>query len=89
MEREGGSLRPKDNAYMVRCAIIGELDMHAAARERCAIELNRRHPPCNAVWILDDDFVARRVIAECYLKVPPLTRDTRVKIKPRAPQTDT
>lgn len=34
------SLRPKDNAHMVRFAVIGELDMHAARRERYAIELN-------------------------------------------------
>ena len=34
------SLRPKDNAHMVRCTVIGELDMHAARRERYAIELN-------------------------------------------------
>ena len=34
------SLRPKDNAHMVRCAVIGELDMRAARPERYAIELN-------------------------------------------------
>ena len=74
---------------MVRCAVIGELDMHAAACERCAIEFNRRHPARNPVWVLDDDFVARRVIAEGDLKAPPCARDTRVEIKPRAPQTET
>ena len=34
------SLRPKNNAHMVRCTVIGELDMHAARRDRYAIELN-------------------------------------------------
>ncbi|MCC2627615.1 MAG: hypothetical protein K0S14_1265 [Thermomicrobiales bacterium] len=31
---------PKDNAHMVRGAVIGELDMHAAWPERYAIELD-------------------------------------------------
>jgi hypothetical protein len=32
--------RPKDNAHMVRCTVVGELDMHAARLQRYAIELN-------------------------------------------------
>ena len=38
-----GRLGPKDDAHVVRCAVIGELDMHAAGWERHAIEINRRH----------------------------------------------
>ena len=34
------SPRPKDNAHMVRCTVIGERDMHAARPERYAIEFN-------------------------------------------------
>ena len=62
--------------------------MHAAACKRCAIELNRRHPSGNPLWVLDVDFVARRVIAEYDVKAPPCTWDTRVEIKPRAAQTE-
>jgi hypothetical protein len=32
-----------DNMHMVRSAVIGERDGHSIARERCAIEINRRH----------------------------------------------
>ena len=71
---------------MVRYAVIGQRD---AACERCAIEFNRRHPPCNPVWVLDNDFVARRVIAECDLKARPRARDTGIEMHHRAPQTDT
>src|SRR5688500_13059254 len=35
------SPRPKDNVHMVRCTVIGELDMHAARPERYAVEFNR------------------------------------------------
>ena len=42
MAHEWETLCPKDNAYMVRRAVVGELDMHAAACERCAIEFNKR-----------------------------------------------
>ena len=80
----GRFLRPKNDAYMVRCTVIGELDIHTADRKRCSIDLNRAHPSRNPVGILDDDFVARRVIAECDFKAPPSARDTRIEIKPRA-----
>ena len=63
MERKRGSLSPKDNAHMVRYAVIRQRDRRAAC-ERRAIEFNRRHPSRNPVWVLDGDFVARRVIAE-------------------------
>jgi hypothetical protein len=53
-----------DNMHMVRSAVIGERDGDSIARERCAIEINRRHTSRNAVWVLDDDVVARRVISE-------------------------
>jgi hypothetical protein len=32
----GGLSDPKNNAHMERCAVIGKLDIHAAACERCA-----------------------------------------------------
>jgi hypothetical protein len=38
-----------NNKHMMRCAIIGELDMSAAAGNLVAMELNRRHPSRNAV----------------------------------------
>ena len=44
---------------MVRCAVIGELDIHTAGRKRCAIDLNRAHASRNLLRILDNDFVAR------------------------------
>ena len=53
------SLWPKNNAYTVRRAVIGELDIHAAGGQSYAIEFNRRHPAHYPVWVLDDDFVAR------------------------------
>ena len=53
---------------MVRCAVIGELDMLAAAYDRFTIEFNRPHASRNALWVVDDDFIARRVIAEFDLK---------------------
>ena len=74
---------------MVRCAVIGELDMHAAASQRCAIELNRRNPSRNTVWVLDSDFIARRVITKCDLKAPPRARDAGIEMHHRAAQTDT
>lgn len=89
MERDWGILCAKDNAYMVRCAVIGELDMHATACERCAIKFNRRHAVRNSVWVLDLYIVARRVIAECDVKAPPCTWDTRIEIKSCAPQPKT
>lgn len=70
---------------MVRCAVIGKRDRRAAGEQR-AIEFNGRHPSRNIVRVLDDDFVARRVMAECDLKAPPAARDARVEMKSRAPQ---
>lgn len=64
---------------MVRCAVIGQRDRRAAGEQR-AIEFNGRHSSRNIVRVLDDDFVARRVIAKCDLKAPPRARDTRVYI---------
>jgi len=74
---------------MVRRTVIGEIDMHAASCERYAIEFDRRYPSRNSVWVLDSDFVARRVIAKGNFKTPPRARDARVKMKPHAPQTET
>ena len=39
MECERYILCAKNNAHMVRRAVIGELDMHGAAGERCTIDL--------------------------------------------------
>ena len=80
---------PEHDAYMMRRAVIGEVDIHAVTCERCAIDFNRRHPAHYSVWILDDDFVARRVIAKGDPEAPPCTRDTWVEVKPRAAQTET
>ncbi len=74
---------------MVRRTVIGEIDMHAASCERYAIEFDRRYPSRNSVWVIGRDFVGRRIIAKGDFKLPPRARDTRVKIKPRAPQTET
>ena len=74
---------------MVRRAVVGELDILGAAGQWCAIEFNRRHPARYPVWVLDDDFVTRRVIAKGDLKAAPCMRDTRVEVKPRAAQTET
>src|SRR5512134_2104299 len=73
---------------MVRCAVIGELDMHAAVCKRDAIEFNTRHPSRNSVRVFDGDFVARRVVAEEDFKAPPRTWDAWVEIKPRAAHTE-
>ena len=40
-----GGLCPKDDAHLVRCAVIGERDRHAAACERCAIKRQQTIPP--------------------------------------------
>jgi hypothetical protein len=71
---------------MVRCAVIGELDMHGTAGKRRTIEFNRGDPSRNVLRVLDDDFIARGMIAECDLKALPCTRDTRVEMKACAPQ---
>ena len=59
---------------MVRCAVIGELDIHTA-RKRCAIDLNRADASRNLLWILDNDFVARGVITEEHREVKTLLEE--------------
>lgn len=72
---------------MVRGAVIGKRDMRATG-ERRAIKLNRRNPARHATRVLDDDLIARPVIAEHDLKAPPRARDTGIEMQHRAPQTD-
>ena len=52
------SVHPKNDADVMRCAVVGKLNVQAAAWKRCAIEFNRQHPPGDALGILHDDFVA-------------------------------
>ncbi len=71
------------NAHVVCCADIGELDMHVAG---CidTPSSSTDDTPCDPVWVLDDDFATRQVIAKDDLKAPPCPRDTKVEMKPGA-----